>query len=47
MWPKIVQVNKTDVFIIGGNNTTVTTQFDQDQKTLPVTLMIDLNTGML
>jgi hypothetical protein len=26
MWPKVIQVNKTDVYIIGGNNTTPTTQ---------------------
>ena len=26
MWPKIIQVNKEDVFVIGGNNTSPATQ---------------------
>jgi hypothetical protein len=28
MWPKIVQVNYSDVYIVGGNDTTPSSQFD-------------------
>ena len=27
MWPKIVQANSDDVYVVGGNDTTPTTQF--------------------
>ncbi len=37
MWPKIVQVNKFHVYIIGGNNTTPKTQDSTFQRTRNLT----------
>ena len=42
MWPKIVQINSSDVFVVGGNDTTPTTQFSQHQECLNMCLKIDM-----
>ena len=42
MWPKIVQVNGSDVYIIGGNDTTPKTQDAVFQKTRTTTVKVDI-----
>lgn len=43
MWPKIVQVNHSDVYVVGGNDTTPSTQYNLQQKTLNMCLKIDIS----
>lgn len=43
MWPKIVQVNKNEVYIIGGNNTKPKFQNNPAQIVLPHTFRISLD----
>ena len=47
MWPKIVQVNGSDIYIVAGNNTTPKTQNSQYQKSKSKTYKIDLRTWRL
>lgn len=44
MWPKIVQVNKQDVYIISGNNTTPKTQNSSMQSSVTTVFKLDLKT---
>lgn len=44
MWPKIVQVNKSDIYIISGNDTTPKTQNSRLQKSRTSVYKLDLST---
>ncbi len=44
MWPKIVQVNKQDVYIISGNNTTPKTQNSRMQSSVTTLFKLDIKT---
>jgi hypothetical protein len=43
MWPKIVQVNKTDVYVLGGNDTTISTQMSMQYTVLNYNFKIVLD----
>jgi hypothetical protein len=47
MWPKIVQVNKTDIYLLGGNNTTIATQMTNAYEVLAHNFKIDLDPQVL
>jgi len=44
MWPKMIQVNKTDVYILGGNNTSPELQNNPNQKTRRKVFKLNLQT---
>jgi hypothetical protein len=43
MWPKIVQVNQTDVYVLGGNDTTISTQMSMQYTVLNYNFKIVLD----
>ncbi len=47
MWPKIVQINKTDVFVLGGNDSTIENQFSINYKVLKCNFKIVLDPAVL
>lgn len=47
MWPKIIQVNKTDVYVMGGNLTDFTNQYDRNAVASKVTFKIVLDRKIL
>lgn len=47
MWPKIVQINKTDVYVLGGNDTTIETQFKMHYNVLKSNFLIVLDPVVL
>ena len=44
MWPKMIQVNKTDVYMIGGNNLTEQYQDNGDFVVQKLTILINICT---
>ena len=47
MWPKIVQINKTDVYVMGGNDSTIENQFTLNYKVLKCNFQIVLDPAVL
>ena len=47
MWPKIVQINKTDVYVMGGNDSTIENQFTLNYKVLKCNFQIVLDPVVL
>ena len=47
MWPKIVQINKTDVYVLGGNDTTIETQFNMHYNVLKCNFKIVLDPAVI
>jgi len=47
MWPKIVQINKTDVYVMGGNDSTIENQFTLNFKILTCNFQIVLDPVVL
>jgi len=45
MWPKIIQVNAKDIYIIGGNDTNLRTQFNFDFRSLKCNIKVNIATG--
>ena len=47
MWPKIVQINKTDIYVMGGNDSTIENQFTLNYKVLKCNFQIVLDPAVL